>query len=387
MEALSVFLQQVEALNRDLDLALRSLESESIRADLRERILHLFANEIKQKKRAVAALEAKLEKDGDLPQCWDHFQELQEDCEPILHELLAFLEGALVRTACLDDQICDIADALLYQLGKQAAAEWSRFTIMAEGEFFAGLTEIVRIRFPYFSIWNLPVAAHEFGHYLQRHRRIAKPYGELRQQIVAAAVEPYRREEQAEQARKTRRHVDEYFADLFAMHSLGPAWASTCILLRFSPRRAYVESPSHPSDDRRAHLVLAGLKRTKAFRAIAKNLGSIWREGVVAAGNDNPDHTQLEGKDWMLQWLEPMLDLMPPEVGYSEWWKPYQLSQDLLQTDWQEKAHGLELRDVLNGAWLCRLESDGANLDLMAERALTLSQGIVHPEDGKQPHR
>ena len=99
---------------------------------------------------------------------------------PLFEESLALVEGALVRGAKLDNGLCQIADALLDELRTKADVAWGRFTILAEGEFFGEMAQIIRLRFPEVSIWNLPIAAHEFGHFVGPELKQPGPFGTFR---------------------------------------------------------------------------------------------------------------------------------------------------------------------------------------------------------------
>lgn len=382
MEARHVYQQQVEALRADLVLAQACLRTKFIREDLIGKIQHLFGNLIAGQAQKLKTLGKDAGDGGDLSDCWQRLEDVERDCDRILRELLAFVEGGLVRSAKLDQGICDIADRLLIRLAAKAGVEWPRFTIMAEDERFADLSDVIRIRFPHFSIWNLPVAVHELGHFvaskltdrLQGIEPFARLQAEIGKKKAAGVVRALGTGAAEEQATRARRHLDEYFADLFAAHALGPAWAYVSVLLRFNPRRAYVSSPSHPCDDWRVHLVLAGLERMD-FGPAAARLRKIWRESVVAAGNTDPRDTHLDQKQELEAYVDRLLSLMPVEAGYREWAKPYDLAIALLSRGWRQAAEGAFVRDVLNAAWICRMK-DPSRTDAIGERALVLCREL-----------
>jgi len=196
MEARDLLAARVETLRQDLVLAASALTNEAIRPDLRESVNVLFAGFIQRKTEALAALARTVSNGvsvgrGALVPHWLQFEEHVVECDKLLREYFAFVEGALVRSAGLDNRICDLADEYLRHLARVTTVDWTRMTILADSEFFAPMTDIIRMRYPHFSIWNLPVLAHEFGHFatprLQDRLGGTDPLKEFRRKIRTQA--------------------------------------------------------------------------------------------------------------------------------------------------------------------------------------------------------
>ena len=172
------------------------------------------------------------------PSWWETLAKVRSETALPMVECLAFALGPLVRgipwqgDRGLDNGFCDLADEMLRELGVRSPQNWSRRTVLSDSEFITDPAQIIRIRFPVTSIWDLPVAAHEFGHLLGQGSR-----SPLQPRIEALAY-----------GYQERNWVHEHFADLFATYVLGPAFACTCLLTRFDPSMdPTVNSETHPS--------------------------------------------------------------------------------------------------------------------------------------------
>jgi hypothetical protein len=148
------------------------------------------------------------------------------------------------------------------------------------------MVHVIRVRFPETSVWNLPVVAHEFGHFVA-------PELETREQ-VRGAIHPVREalDREGKGSLIQRAHMEELFADLFATYVLGPAYACTCILLRWNAGTAYKDREKHPSIAKRVDWILKVLERMNenesggepTFWRIAKELRKSWDESLRVAG-------------------------------------------------------------------------------------------------------
>ena len=134
---------------------------------------------------------------------------------------------------------------------------------MSEREYHQDLAQIIRLRYPATTAWDLPIAAHEFGHFAgPNYRTEDEPPRYHFLECLAKLKKVLRADEMPEQAEN---HIHEYFADLFAVWTLGPAYACTCILGRFDPSGYPFANPyTHPGDGHRAHAVLWALAQMDA---------------------------------------------------------------------------------------------------------------------------
>src|ERR1035438_10508874 len=174
-----------------------------------------------QKVTALRESVRQLPAEASLEIAWAQHDGLRREAETVISECLAFMGGALTRAHGIDFGLCRLTDAMLYDLSTRTDVGWNRFTIVADGEFFARLSGIIRIQFPDVSIWNLPVAAHEFGHFVASR---------WKDSALAGMIE---REKRAD--RRYEAYLNEHFADLFATFTVGPCFAMVCGLVRFFP--------------------------------------------------------------------------------------------------------------------------------------------------------
>jgi hypothetical protein len=366
MNERSVLMAQVQGVLQQLGSLEPTMDARQIEPSLQERVRVRFITLIRQQQDSLRRLRVDVEQDQPLDACWVRFQAIRQQYEPLFREFLAFVEGALTRAAGLDNGLCRIADALLDELSHRADVPWQRFTILAEGEFFGDMAEIVRIRFPEVTIWSLPVAAHEFGHFVGPALEVRTPAGRSRhpfQEILERA---------GQRGPQSWSFMHEHFADIFATYALGPSFACTCLALRFDPKQAHRDSDTHPSALKRAYLILKTLRALDepnvfgpSHRGSIEPLETAWHQGLAANGQpDGPDPDAIVGLDSLFDELWTLLDRYLPEVRYRSLLHTQQLSHTLLQAlrdgrpiDPVPQADD-SLRDVMNAAWLCRVHYD-----------------------------
>lgn len=397
METRLVLAARVDALRQDLAIAAGALENPAIDPHFRQRVAVLFGGLLQRKTRDLDSLARDLDahasrERSSLAGFWRRFEQQTDECGRLLREYRAFLEGALLRSARLDHGICDLADALLRQLAHLTGVEWSRFTIVAEDEFFAPMTDIIRVRYPHVSVWNLPVLAHEFGHFvtprLQDRLRGTDPLRDFRGEVgreMAAIAPAASRQALVDQ---TLDHLDEHIADAFAVYAAGPAFVATCLMLRFEPARAYEDTRAHPSDGRRTYLLLTLLGLLSAdYDKITRSLRTIWDDNLAGAGA--PDMSRVD--DWLDRLgrrLVDLFDALAPKAKFdvADWRRSVALSQRLLTAAWEHDTGAITPRDILNAAWLCRLQHPGETATIGAH-ALELARRRSADAEAAAPGR
>lgn len=385
MDAPRVLSARIAALQRDLDLATLALGSDALRVDLRASVHDLFNGFFQRKQGDLAALADDVGKvtdgPGALAACWTRFDAEAAECERLVKAYLAFLEGALVRSARLDRGICDVADAFLKQLARVTVTEWSRFTIVSDGEFYAPLTDIIQLRYPHFSVWNLPVLAHEFGHYVTPRLmdRLAgtNPLAEYRREVRKSFESRFPAGVRERESASIVAQLDEFIADTFATYTTGPAFACASLLLHFDPAHADDDPPEHPSDDRRAYVLLAMLEQRPEYRKIADMLRLVWESSLRAAGRQPMAATD-RFLDDIARRMADIWERIAPSAKLSsdDWARAAALSSARLAA-----APEMRLatpRDILNAAWLCRLSATEAEVPALNESALACFAHFGH---------
>jgi hypothetical protein len=217
--------------------------------------------------------------------------------------------------------------------------------------------------------------AHEFGH------------------LVARATPDFL-DYQSQQSRRS--HLDEFFADIFATYTFGPAFACTVILLQFNPAEAYTKRGAHPRHEERVRLILQTLREMnkkaqsgERYEWLIEHLGDVWDESVTlcqAAPDDKADFDQQI--DESKRWGRNLYRLIDTYYGLGASYRPeqwagaqriaYRLKMPL--TTWQDLVAkvGLEqvlLADVSNAIWCSRLTEPPANLTTAAHQLARLYIG------------
>lgn len=232
-------------INEDLDQTLRK------ELGIQARVSSSILDEIHRKRKAAQEAESK----GDtstvedlLQKSWKLYADkVYKSSQRIFEEYVDFLGGLALRDEFVDLGICQIADELIVKWGKAAVTAWGSLTIPARKETLeASIARIIRLGFPEWTIWALPLTARGFGDV------VIKQSEELKQYIEDHAA-----------GDRARAHLHNFFADAFATYAMGPAYVYAAILLRFDPLSAYIDKHDEPAGARRAYVMLTMLKQMK----------------------------------------------------------------------------------------------------------------------------
>lgn len=311
------------------------------------------------------------EQTDDVKEAWRRYAEVYKQCQEFFGECLEVIGGLTFRYSGLEERIYQLADDLISDCVKDSTSilQWVAPTVPALPEtLIKTLARMIGLRFPEWTIWTLPFTAHELGHVVIREDE--KLCGFPRRHAEAWA--------NGSTIERAKSHLNEYLADAFATYTMGPAYACAVILLRFNPLDAYRDDDEHPADAKRAHVVLTMLQRMndaagmeEPYEGVKVRLSENWQEVLRRAGQ--PDAQQaldaqrlekLVDGIWpeFEHWLRPAAKYPHDEKAYGwlvaeEWyrtWKDQLEKGQLLNI--QDVSPRNTLRDVLNAAWLCRLE-------------------------------
>jgi hypothetical protein len=215
--------------------------------------------------------------------------ELLRRGEDLVAETLAFVGGAAALQLGLDGGISSLALAWLDRLSHNANIDEVGVVIPASTEFTGMLTQVVRLRLPSDGIWSLPVAVHEYGHFVaavltRRDVRDTLPT------TFAPVEELLNRTGSKTDLPRLYWHGHELFADAFATATVGPAYTRYCVHYRFDPNTAQTPTATHPAPARRVRIQLRVLRLlavgTQATYVSdeATAIGERWDRDVAAAG-------------------------------------------------------------------------------------------------------
>ncbi len=363
MEPGRVLQAQLEVLRLDLVRSRKAAEAADVEPALRDRVAARFDAELSRLVDRVDALKAATDKgERSAENAWRDLRALQADAAKVLDECLAFIQGALARKAGMDAGICALTDLLLGDLAAASDVAWGRFTLLATSEFYRDTAEVIRIRYPEVSLWSMPFAAHEFGHFIGPALRRRRDGGYDHPFLDRLAAEDEKPKPEGQVHSRQWHHVQECFADGFATCALGPAYAAAFILLRMNPADADAEAYSHPSAAARVHGILWTLEKLDAthvagrLRDVTKMLRELWAKSLGAVGQ--ADKFSDAAASFATERASDLFDLLaaatPPGLMFDA--AAWNRSQALvLDPPGATLPPATTRRDVLNAAWLARL--------------------------------
>ncbi len=317
--------------------------------------------------------------DDQMKAAWRKYsREVYEESVPVFAEYVDFLGGLALRDTGFDEGICQIADDLVRRCEMvPEIPAWESMTIPAHKEAVSDtLARIIRLGFPEWTIWALPLTSREFGY------------------VVASKNVDLRNYVEKEAAVGQSEYMTHCMADAFGAYAMGPSYAFAAILLRLDPRSTPGGHGQKPSDLERAHVVLTMLRQMdkssegRPYKVIYQQLSAEWEaalEQVDTSGAlDSATRQQLE------DWVEHMRNFLArkAEVAYLEGnWRRIQEWTEHMKPETVKDItlQGTEdLRDVLNVAWLSRFESPFAKIETLAEAARKLWERIEQSRNRKR---
>jgi hypothetical protein len=326
-----------------------------------------------------------------MEKAWRDYNEIMsEQSQLIFSDYVEFLGGLALRDAGLDEGICRIADELIRSCGSVGRTQWSALTIPASQEAVT-LAASIRMRFPEWTIWAVPLTAHELGEV------VIKDNPNLEKDILTHYPGSEKK------TKKNRHHMRVYLNDAFATYVMGPAYACAAILLRFNPRAAYQDKIKNPADAKRAHVVLSMLRKMFEFKEdpnvvppygdILEKLKAGWDAALAQTQTQPPPATLNPDLEILEQWTDHLLAELNRAYANSLYqgrlWTSTREALELLLSDEDpgDKLKGNEeWKDVLNAAWACRVNNVDDSQKI-AKKAEELWQRIVQKKSETQGSR
>jgi hypothetical protein len=290
-----------------------------------------------------------------------------KDGETVLAETLAFLGGASARKLGLDDGLAALAQSWLDRLSSDAGLNPVAVVVPALAETAHMEAQIIRLRLPVHGIWGLPVAVHEYGHFVASELKRRDDHGGVPHQVspVERALYAAGAGDQHADGRPAlyfRGH--ELFADAVAALVAGPAYLRYCLRYRFDPADANTPEPRHPSSASRVQMqldvldLLVGKDGGDYLGPDTKALASTWQASVESAAGEPPDQDrsldELAAK--LLEALEDSPELQ--QIRYSDHDIAHLLAN---KTNFNAAGPAHSVAHVLNAAWIRRdrMEAEG----------------------------
>jgi hypothetical protein len=302
--------------------------------------------------------------------------ELLEKGEDLVAETLAFVGGAAARRYGLDEGMTALALAWLDKLSGQANLTQVGVVIPASTEFTGMATQVIRLKMPSDGIWALPVAVHEYGHFVASVLPLREDVAGMPKATIP--VEQLLHESGAKgELPRLYWHGHELFADALATVVTGPAHADYCLRYRFDPVSAHEATPTHPAPARRMRLQLKVLDRlaqrdvSGLLAGDAKRLRTTWSQ-MLAATEQSAD----VAPDGLLDPLETkLLKLL---FGGSAKLSPihydcHALAIALSESGLEQPQPDLSVAHVLNAAWSARRRIECDEPDAAPKRVAQLA--------------
>lgn len=393
---------RVDALHQNLDRVRASLElvdrlapgdtimPEDLRNKVRwqvELLVNDWGNELGQIRDVLANGSSAEQLCG----AWSRYQQLQDQSQELFAGCLELIGGCAFRQNLNNEnekQVWAIADRLIVDaavdLNGSPGDPYLAIPALQEALSISSV-RTVRLRFPEWTVWSLPLLAYDLGHVAITDYRIqleksktplqdvldAQTQAELdhdeqHQQELKAGASNEAKERQIRRAGKWARHrLRVLLADALATHWMGPAYVCAAVRLRFDPASAF---SSRPSYDERLRFVITRLRdvasRSEETDVVTK-LESEWNDAVERADPPRPaGPPSPTPDDDLISTFNEVINALPATFGFDKlrWQKV-----GLAETTWEQQGKQrkkleppeikLALREVLNAAWLTRLAS------------------------------
>jgi hypothetical protein len=162
---------------------------------------------------------------------WSEYTELRERNARIYREFLEAMSGLAIRRNQIDESFCKIADALILSM-KSYVVRADALAIPASQEAHSRtLARLVRM--PEWTIWSVPLVAHEFGHVVIDDVPELATFAEAEAHAEVEADAGYLQHPKDEAEKRNndaiRRwascRVRQLMADAFAVNTTGPSYA------------------------------------------------------------------------------------------------------------------------------------------------------------------
>jgi hypothetical protein len=353
MAPYQILISRLETLNEEMNRVDNVLDSMCIDKYLQRSLCNKIKNKINEGQISIENLKGKILASEPTEMYWNEYKAISNCCEAIIRECYAFIGGMFIREK-LDNGLYEITDALLKTLSDLTGFSWNNCTLLDTEEYISDISDAITMRFTEYGIWNMSIVGHEFGHFVSKK---LFPTNFLVNLLREEDCELPKVNCQSDQ-------IDEYFSDLFALYTLGPAYVFNCILLRFDPFDIETGDESHPDDVERAYFLLQAMqilneeKRDSTYDYINKKLVIDWQKSLSDFQPEIPETN--DNYNCLLKCLYSQLIKKLKIAKYDSWNKAVSLSYSLPSLNEDEfgtiSGKGYSIRDVLNSAWICHIQ-------------------------------
>lgn len=362
-------LKRLQTCEEAIDALLGARVELSSRRNLQER-LPAKAEE------SIQEVQSLLDDDTAISGGWPAEARLTSQSEPLFAEYVDLLRGLALRETGIERGICELADRLLDGCDRVSGSRWGSVAIPSY-RCPSELTpaQIIRLGFPEWTVWALPLAAYEFGRIVASQDTALHKMGEDEAGCGGSI---------------------DVLADAFATYAVGPAYACAAFFMRLNPRPPEAKGPA--IDGARAQMIFEVLRQVDGPGNLGVSLASVteplekaWDEALAETGatrSNVPGITQLAADFWK----RAERNYFTAKYHLEAWLKATKLRTVLQKRvlgkpltaddDAAVAASVGDVRDMLNAAWLCRLEDGLAPEDIAREAEALWQETRTRPQKG-----
>jgi hypothetical protein len=310
---------------------------------------------------------ANADSEDALAQAWHDYRRVYENSQDLFRESLEFLGGLVFRQKAVPRAIYGVADALVRDMAK-TGKKHSLTVPSSHDAVKRTFGRIIRLRYPEWTMWTLPLTAHAYGYVMVEEPPAA---GAPRVAVLADGAAQLIAVEEGAGNDRVSSFLREYYTDAFATFTMGPAYACAAMLLRFNPA---CEQRDAASDLIRGEVILEMLRHMggapglmNQYTGVIEQLKLRWslilqRTRPAAALNDEERQQLSANVEQFYRLLDRRFlysrysgaDLSRAFQWAGEWNR--QLEESKLKLRLPDIPIESSLRDVLNAAWLSRLD-------------------------------
>jgi hypothetical protein len=377
-EDLDIVLSGLAKFKEDLEsLGKVGLDRDRLSSDLSNKVVGL-QNEIQSLRSSAPP--------ASPSETWILYADLRDRSDQIYREFLEIVCGVAILARQIDQKICMIAQELV-----RCALTPPSLTILAARDGHSSNTaRLMRIRFSDRAVWTLPLAAHQFAYLLIKDFKEFKQFAAdqarrgvpPQEQPAALKLLPSETLARARTAEDERNRWEQLIADCIAIYIVGPCYAASAIVFRFSPVPGFTEKGGEAHDIDRAYVCLEMLRnlnsKSRAGNPYTEFIG--WLEGLwqeMLSGTESSYVITEEKKTEFNEFVSNLYEILeynlpaaryPPVKdksfmeggGWSvaqewarNWYEASQAADARLEVP-AGIGPSTRVRDALNAAWLCR---------------------------------
>lgn len=398
---------RLDLLDQNLNIAIETtkiladdLEKLGLSSEMRNLLAGRFEGFGLKKRKRVDAIRKMLALPGNTQAApssnpWLEYVELCDETSQVYVEFLEAILGVAIRIKRLDQEICVIADELIRGM-RGPYVQTSTLTIPASREAYSRtLASLVRLKFPEWTLWSLPLIAHEFGYVVIQE---VEELSDFVDTLVKRQFPSRGKKKSPAQTLQAQSRARQLLADASAVYTIGPCYPCSLITLRLNPIPCQVECGRAP-DAERAVFVLEILrqmdspKSQRSYGTLITTLETHWAAMIEHSG-------ALALTTEAVKELKDLAAIVKDKFDEGLAGTSYPLASSRLRTGWNiaqlwseawnetsikngrlvipdSFTDTTKVHDALNAAWDYRLTYEPKNLMEIERVAIDLCKAII----------